>query len=115
MIINSDITIYHKTLNSQTRLEEYIKYYYPNCWKFNKKGSTNNKGYSETNIIEVRIPYISNSNMEISNFAIGDIICIGNGKNVISGQDELNGEAYNIVSIANNKFGTNPHIHIGGK
>lgn len=114
MITNSDITIYHKGLNAGTRLEKYTKFYYANCWKFGGKGANRNKGFENANDIDVRIPYDENE-ANINNFAIGDIIYIGNGPDTITAQTDLNGEAYNITTLINNNFGNNQHIHIGGK
>ena len=115
MITNSDITIYHKTVNEQTRLEEYAKKYYSKCWKFGGKGSYRNKGYENANDIDIRVPYDENSNANIKDLAIGDIIFIGNGPDTIELQTDLTGEVYNITSLINNTYGNNPHIHIGGK
>lgn len=115
MVTKGGITIYHKQLNTQTRLEEYARYYYSDCWQFGGKGSSINKGYAEANDINIRIPYSTNQNADIGNFTIGDIIFIGEGPNSIEKQSDLKGEAYNVTSITNNNFGNNQHIHIGGK
>ena len=77
MITNGDLTIYHKGLNPNTRLEEYTMFYYEKCWIFGGKGSSRYKGIENANDIEIRIPYNLNENTDISNFAIGDIIFVG--------------------------------------
>lgn len=102
MITNKDITIYHKTLNAITRLEEYESFYYKNCWVFGGKGASINKGYANANDIEIRIPYSINEDLNIADFNIGDIIYIGKGVNSITTQSDLLGEVYNITSIINN-------------
>lgn len=104
MVTNKDITIYHKTINEITRLEEYTRFYYANCWVFGGKGASINKGYEKANDIEIRIPYSTNDNVNINDFKIGDIIFIGKGVNSITTQSDLIGEVYNITSIINNTF-----------
>lgn len=104
MITNQDITIYHKIFDTTTRLEEYQGFYYKNCWVFINKSTSNNKGYEKVNDIEIRIPYLTNENANISDFTIGDIIYIGKGRNYVKTQSELNGDVYNITSITNNTY-----------
>lgn len=104
MLTNKDITIYHKMLNEETRLEEYRSFYYQNCWVFGGKGASINKGYENANDIEIRIPYSTNENLNIADFTIGDIIFIGKGIKFVKTQNDLNGEVYNITSIINNTF-----------
>lgn len=116
MICNSSLTVYHKTLNKTTRTEEWTRYNYSNVWFFGGKGTGINKGYDNANDVEIRLPYSKNDNLDISNFAIGDIIVEGTLEaNITTQQDLSNYLIYNITSINNNNFGNNPHIHIGGK
>lgn len=117
MICNSSVTIYHKNgLDVATHLEKWDRYYYDKVWFFGGKGASINKGYDNANDVEIRLPYSKNNNLNINNFAIGDIIVEGNINQNISTQDDLNGYLiYNITSINNNNFGINKHIHIGGK
>lgn len=115
MIINASLTHYHKTIDSETRLEKWIRYNYDNVWWFGGKGSSINKGYENANDVNVRIPYSQNE-IDISNLAIGDIIIKGTLATDITTQQDLNEfEVYNITSINDNNFGVNPHIHLGGK
>ena len=113
MITNTDITVFHKGIDEQTRLETWTRYYYPHAWLFNVKGSIVRDGYQFNNRIGVRIPYETNENLFISNFAIGDIVCKGNVQQVIESQSDVPG-AYNITQITDNTFGENPHIHLEG-
>ena len=116
MIINSDLTVYHKILDIETRLEKWVRYYYQKVWWFGGKGSSLNKGYEKANDVQVRIPYYLNENANISHFAIGDIILQGKIVKEIKTTSELSEyDIYNITSINNNLFGNTPHIHIGGK
>lgn len=114
MITNSSLTIYHKVLDEETRLEKWIRYNYSKVWFFGGKGASINKGYNNANDVDVRIPY--NMELDVNNFAIGDIIVKGDlHQDIATQQDIINCEVYNITSINDNNFGNNPHIHIGGK
>lgn len=117
MKVNSSLTVYHKDgLDVATHLEKWIRYNYNNVWFFGGKGASINKGYDNANDVEIRIPYNQNENLNIQNFAIGDIIVQGNlTTNIETQQDLENYLIYNITSIKNNNFGNNQHIHLGGK
>ena len=116
MIINSSVTIYHRNgLDITTGFEKWVRKNYSSVWFFGGKGASINKGYDDANDVEIRLPYESNT-LNISDFAIGDIIVKGTLTTDITRQQDLSSyETYNITSITNNDFGNNPHIHIGGK
>ena len=115
MITNSKLTIYHKTFDEETRFEKWIRFNYDKVWFFGGKGAGINKGYDNANDVQVRIPYEFN-NVDINNFAVGDIILQGEYLEDIETQSDLKDYLiYNITSITNNTFGRNPHIHLGGK
>ena len=116
MITNSSLTIYHKGLNTQTKLETWTRYNYDKVWFFGGKGASISKGYDNANDVEVRIPYDENSGLDITNFAIGDILVQGElTTNITRQQDLKDYNVYSITAIVNNTFGRNPHIHLGGK
>lgn len=116
MLVNNGLTIYHKSLDEETRLEKWIKFTYNNVWFFGGKGAGINKGFQDANDVEARIPYSQNEGLNINDFAIGDIIVKGILDFNINTQNDLsNYLVYNITSINDNKFGNNQHIHIGGK
>ena len=117
MITNSSITIYHMSgLDTSTHLEKWTRYNYSKAWFFGGKGAGINKGYDNANDVQVRIPYNQNSDLDIKNFAIGDIIVQGELDTNIETQEDLKDYLiYNITSISNNNFGNNQHIHLGGK
>lgn len=116
MICNSNLTVYHKTLDEETRLEKWIRFNYENVWFFGGKGAGINKGYENANDVEIRIPYDDNENLNIGNFSIGDIVVEGTlNTEIETQQDLLDYNFYNITSINNNNFGSNQHIHLGGK
>lgn len=114
MITNSSLTIYHKDgLDVSTHLEKWTRYNYDKVWYFGGRGASINKGYDNANDVEIRIPY---GNLDITKFALGDIIVKGTlDFNINTQKDLKNYDIYNITSIKNNTFGNNPHIHIGGK
>ena len=116
MLINNSLTIYHKNFDSITRTEKWEKFNYNKVWYFGGKGAGINKGYDNANDVEVRIFYALNKDLNINNFSIGDIIVKGTIPQDIRTQQDLKSyEVYNITSINDNQFGTNPHIHIGGR
>ena len=117
MITNGSITIYHYDgLDETTHLEKWKKYNYSNAWFFDRKEANTNKGYDSADKVEIRLPYSKNSNLNIANFKIGDIIVKGTLANEITRQQDLAGyDIYNIISITNANYGNNPHIHLGGK
>lgn len=114
MITNSSLTIYHKDgLDVSTHLEKWTRYNYDKVWYFGGRGASINKGYDNANDVEIRIPY---GNLDITKFALGDIIVKGTlDFNINTQKDLKNYDIYNITSINDNNFGNNPHIHIGGK
>ena len=115
MITNSELTIYHKYFDTTEKIEKWERYNYNKAWFFGGKGASINKGYDNANDVEIRLSYKLN-NLNINNFAIGDIIVQGNLEIDIQRQQDLKDYfVYNITSIKNNNFGTSPHIHIGGK
>jgi hypothetical protein len=113
MISNSSLTLYHKGFNGITREDIWTRHNYDKVWWFGGKGASINKGYTDANDVDVRISY--KENPDIEHFAIGDIIVKGRLEQDITRQQDLQCEFYNITSINNNTFGTEPHIHIGGK
>lgn len=116
MLVNSSLTVYHKTYDEISRLEKWIRYNYDNVWWFGGRGAGISKGYKDANDVEIRIPYDKNTNLNIEKFKIGDILVQGNLETNISTQQDLKKyEVYNITSINDNRFGNNQHIHLGGK
>ena len=116
MLINNSLTIYHKKFDNNSKTEKWIRFNYDKVWYFGGRGAGINKGYDNANDVEVRIFYKLNDTLDVKNFSIGDIIVAGTLTQNISKQQDLKGyEIYNITSINDNKFGTKPHIHIGGR
>lgn len=115
MITNNDITIYHKTFNKQDRIEVWERYNYDNVWWFGSHGAGINKGYENANDVDVRISYNKHS-VDLSKISIGDILVKGKVQINIETKQDLNSyEVYEITLINNNNFGSEPHLHLGGK
>ena len=108
MITNTKITIYHKELNTETKLNTWTKTIY-DAWHLLRSKAVMNSGLEESNALVVRIP----SNEPLSNVNIGDLVIIGEGSDIQS-QNDLDG-CYTIISITNNLYGHNKHIHIEAK
>ena len=116
MITNSSLTIYHKDGLNEAHLEKWKRYNYDKVWFFGGKNANIVEGYDQTSSVEIRIPYNENSNLDINNFAVGDIIVQGTLTTDIQKQTDLSAyEIYNITSINNNNFGNSQHIHLGGR
>ena len=116
MITNNSLTVYHKILDEETRLEKWIRFNYDNVWIFGGKGAGINKGYENANDVQIRIPYDVNKDLSINNFDIGDILLPGSSLEDIETQEDLQGKIfYNITSMNDNNYGLNKHIHLGGK
>ena len=117
MITNSSLTVYHMSwLDTATGFEVLTRYNYDKVWFFGGKGAGINEGYDNANDVHVRIPYDQNANLNINDFAVGDILVQGTLDTDIQTQEDLNNYlTYNITSIINNTFGNNQHIHLGGK
>lgn len=113
MITNAKITIFHKELDTETRLEKWTRHNYDEVWMFIKEGVVQNNGFENSNSAEIRIPYNLNPNLNIENFSKKDVIVEGKIENDISSISELEEkETYLIISITNNVYGTEPHIHL---
>ena len=117
MITNSEMTHYHRSFNTTTRLDEWVRYNYSNVMWQGGRGSSTNNGYENANDVSVRIPYSLNDIL-IDNFIIGDIIVKGKLTQDITSKSDLTAsDVYNITAIKDNNFGQTriQHIHISGK
>ena len=114
MITNSSLTVYHYGLDDNM-LETWTRYNYDKVWVFGGHGAGINKGYDNANDVEIRLFYGLNPTLNIDNFSIGDIVVPQTLTTDIVTQQDLTVDFYNITSIKDNKFGSKPHIHIGGK
>lgn len=112
MITNKTITYYSKGLDSR-KLETWTRHIFTSAWVFGGKGSSINKGYENANDVDVRIPMAFVKDTSI--FKVGDIIAIGKQSDITKQSDLKGLEFYNVTSVNINDFGSQPHIHLGGK
>ena len=112
MITNKTITYYSKGLDDK-KLETWTKTIFSSAWVYQTKGSIQNAGYENANKVEIRIPmkYVKDKSI----FKIGDIVAIGTHDDITKQKDLKDVEFYNVTSININDFGSQPHIHLGGK
>ena len=117
MITNTEITLYHLARVDVVDLDEkYTRYNIAKAWWFGGKGASTNKGYTEANDVQIRIPYNQNENLGNVEISIGDIVVNDHLDFDIDTQQDLQGyEYYNITAINDNTFGSEPHIHLSGK
>lgn len=121
MITNASLTLYHKGFDESTRLEKWVRFNYGDdttntIWWFGGKGANTNKGYENANDVQIRIPYDLNSELNINDFSIGDIVVKGYITDDIETQQDLQDyDVYNITAINNNDFGNTKHIHLSGR
>ena len=112
MITNKAITYYQKGIGNN-KLEPWTRYVFTSAWVFGGKGSNINKGYENANDVDVRIPMIFVKDKSI--FKVGDIVAVGKQDNITKQSDLKDVEYYNVTSVNINDFGSQPHVHLGGK
>lgn len=113
-MINSDLTLYHKKFDDVNKIEIWEKHYYPYIWWYGRTSASVNQGYVKNKSLDVRIWYDKNENLNIEDFALGDIIIQGEHDDIECQQDLIGLDFYNITSISNNTNGNSKHIHLGG-
>ena len=111
MITNKTITYYKKSLGND-RLPVWTRYVFENVWVHSTHGSNVNKGFENSNSINVRIPMEEINDRSI--FDIEDIIAIGEYGDITQQNDLQGKEFYNVRNVTINDFGNNPHVHLGG-
>lgn len=114
---NSSMTLYHKRLNKQTRIDEWDIYQIQNVMWQGGKGASINKGYEKANDISIWIPYNENEKLDTIPFSIGDIIVKGIIEDKITKQSDLKIDNYNITTLIDNNYGSYDmqHIFLGAK
>lgn len=112
MITNKTITYYEKGLGNN-KFETWTRHIFTSAWVFGGKGSSINKGYENANDVDIRIPMEFVQDKTI--FKVGDIVAVGSQSNITKQSDLKGIEYYNVTSVNVNDFGSNPHIHLGGK
>lgn len=117
MKTNTDVTLYHKKYNEETRMDYWEKQYIESAMWQGGIGASVNKGYIESNDISIYIPYSKNKELKNIQFAIGDIVVKGKIEMDINKQSDLDIESFNITTIIDNNYSSKAmqHIFIGAK
>lgn len=110
MLTNTDITIYNREYDPETRIDNWIRVYVPAAWWYeNQKSSVTTDGLKIADVITVRIP---DTTVALKK---DDYIVKGNCKVEIDTVKDLDGyEKVRVASVNRNTFGGNPHIKAVG-
>lgn len=110
MITNTDITIYSREYNTDTRQDDWNRTYVSAAWWFkDEKASITTDGLKKADIYTVRIPDTSISLKKDDYIVKGD--CHVDMRTV----KDLEGlEKTRVTSVNHDTFGSNPHVKAGG-
>lgn len=110
MLTNTDITIYNRKYDPETRLDTWIRVYVPEAWWYkNEKASITTEGLKQADVYTIRIP---NTSVALKK---GDYIVKGNCNISMETVRDLEGmEKTCVTSVNYNTFGGNPHIKAVG-
>ena len=110
MLTNTDITIYNRQYDPDSRIDTWIRVYVPEAWWFkNEKSSITTEGLKQADVYTIRIPDTSISLKK------DDYVVKGKCDVVMETVKDLNGlEKTRITSVNYNTFGGNPHIKAVG-
>lgn len=110
MLTNTDITIYNREYDSETRLDSWRRVYVPEAWWYkNEKASITTDGLKSADVYTIRIPDTSITLKK------DDYIVKGNCNVVMETVKDLDGlEKTRVTSVNYNTFGGNPHIKAVG-
>lgn len=110
MLTNTDITIYNREYDSETRLDSWRRVYVPEAWWYkNEKASITTDGLKSADVYTIRIPDTSITLKK------DDYIVKGNCNVAMETVKDLDGlEKTRVTSVNYNTFGGNPHIKAVG-
>ena len=110
MLTNTDITIYNRQYNPDSRIDTWIRVYVPEAWWFkNAKSSVTTEGLKLADVYTIRIPDTSIALKK------DDYIVKGNCDVKMQTVKDLDGlEKTKVTSVNYNTFGGNPHIKAVG-
>lgn len=110
MLTNTDITIYNRIYDPDSKLYNWIRVYVPAAWWFkNEQSSITSDGRKSADIYTIRIPDTSVMLKK------DDYIVKGNCKITIETVEDLEAvEKTRVTSVNYNTFGGNPHIKAVG-
>lgn len=110
MLTNTDITIYNREYDPETRLDSWRRVYVPEAWWYkNEKASITTDGLKSADVYTIRIPDTSITLKK------DDYIVKGNCNVAMETVKDLDGlEKARVTSVNYNTFGGNPHIKAVG-
>lgn len=115
MKTNTKVTIYHRTVVSLSPI--YTRFVIDNVMWQGGRGSSLNRGLTESNDLKCYIPY-ENDNLKNVLIEIGDYIVRGEiNENITSKRDLANYDFYTITSKELRDYGSErmKHLQIGAK
>lgn len=110
MLTNTDITIYNRKYDTQSRLDTWTRVYVPEAWWFkNEKSSITTDGLKQADVFTIRIP---DTSIVLKK---DDYIVKGKCDVQMKTVKDLDGlEKARISSVNYNTFGDSPHIKAVG-
>ena len=110
MLTNTDITIYNREYDPETRLDSWKRVYVPEAWWYkNEKASITTNGLKSADVYTIRIP---DTRIALKK---DDYVVKGNCQVRMETVNDLEGlEKARITSVNYNTFGGNPHIKAVG-
>lgn len=110
MLTNTDITIYNREYDPETRLDSWKRVYVPEAWWYkNEKASITTNGLKSADVYTIRIP---DTSIVLKK---DDYIVKGNCNVAMETVKDLDGlEKTRVTSVNYNTFGSNPHIKAVG-
>lgn len=110
MLTNTDITIYNREYDPESRLDAWNRVYVPEAWWYkNERASITTDGLKSADVYTIRIPDTSITLKK------DDYIVKGNCNVAMETVKDLDGlEKTRVTSVNYNTFGGNPHIKAVG-
>ena len=110
MLTNTDVTVFNRTYDSESRTDKWTRVYVPEAWWFKKEQSSiAAEGRKNQDVITIRIPDTSVLVKKDDYIVKGE--CNINMQTV----KEIDGfEKVRVTSANYNAFGCNPHIKMVG-
>lgn len=110
MITNTDVTVYNRAYDSESKTDKWTRAYVPDAWWFkSEQSSITAEGRKNQDVITIRIPDISVS-VKKDDYIVKGMCDIA--PQTVKDLDGL--EKVRITSANYNTFGGNPHIKVVG-
>ncbi|UTB43644.1 hypothetical protein NKF89_04995 [Agathobacter rectalis] len=110
MITNTDVTVYNREYDSESKTDKWTRAYVPDAWWFkSEQSSITAEGRKNQDVITIRIPDISVS-VKKDDYIVKGMCDIA--PQTVKDLDGL--EKVRVTSANYNTFGGNPHIKVVG-